>query len=444
MQIPAKAKIILDALESRGYPAFVVGGCVRDQFLGNPNSDTDISTGAPPREVEKILSEKNIKVIETGLKHGTVTAVIDKTPFEITTFRSDGEYKDSRHPQNVKFVSDIEQDLKRRDFTVNAMAYNEEQGIVDLFGGREDIKNKIIRAVGDPDKRFREDALRIMRALRFSSVLGFDIEKNTKTAIFNNMLLLNHISRERVFAELLKLLCGKNVLDVLDEYRQVIGAVIPQLIPTFDCAQNTPWHTFTVYEHIIHAVGYAPKDPVLRLTMLLHDIGKPSVKRTDENGRDHFKTHAAAGAEIAYNVLKSFRASNEIINRVTTLVKFHQSVENVDDIVIRHWFSEIGTQNTVDLFEVRLADLKAHNTARKGVLYEIGRIESFKEEALRLLDSGTPYRISDLAVNGNDLISLGYSGKEIGDKLSEILELVMAGKLKNEKEDIINYITENK
>lgn len=440
MQISDKAKIILNALMSAGYSAYAVGGCVRDHFLGNINSDTDITTSALPQEVEKILAEKNIKVIETGLKHGTVTAVIDKTPFEITTFRSDGEYKDSRHPQNVEFVSDLELDLKRRDFTVNAMAYNEEQGIVDLFGGMQDLKNKIIRAVGDPDKRFKEDALRIMRALRFSSVLGFKIEENTKKAIFNNMRLLKNISAERIFSELKKLLCGENVLNVLDEYRQVIGVIIPQLTPTFDCAQNTPWHMFTVYEHIIHSVEYAPEDPVIRLTMLLHDIGKPLVKTTDENGRDHFKTHAAAGAEIAAKVLKELKVPNEVFNKITTLIKYHQSVENVNDIKIIRWFNKIGAEYTLSLFDVRIADLKAHNIGKEEVGFEIKKLSSLKNEALELLKNDVPYRVTDLAVNGNDLISFGYSGKEIGDKLSEILELVISGKLENIKEKIIDFL----
>lgn len=440
MQIATEAKIVIDALSNAGFQAYVVGGCVRDYFLGNPNSDTDITTSAKPQEVEKILSDKNIKVVETGLKHGTVTAVIDKVPLEITTFRADGEYKDSRRPQNVEFVSDIKQDLKRRDFTVNAMAYNDEQGVVDLFGGRQDIENKIIRTVGDPDVRFNEDALRIMRALRFSSVLGFDIEQNTKKSIFDNMHLLNNISAERIFAELSKLLCGKNVLSVLDEFRDVIGVIIPQLKPTFNCAQNTPWHTYSVYEHIIHAVDYAPQDPVIRLTMLLHDIGKPSVKRTDENGRDHFKTHAEAGAEIASDVLKRLKVSNEIYDKVTTLIKYHQSVENVNDVKIKHWFNKIGEEYTLSLFDVRIADLKAHNLSKKEVLFEMERLMSLKEEAKMIIKRREPYRISDLAVNGNDLISLGFSGREIGDELSEILSLVVDGVLNNNKIDILNFL----
>lgn len=440
MQISSKAKIVINALADAGFSAYVVGGCVRDYFLGNQTSDTDITTSAKPCEVEKILADKNIKVVETGLKHGTVTAVIDKTPLEITTFRADGEYRDSRHPQSVEFVEDIEQDLKRRDFTVNAMAYNDERGLVDLFGGREDIENRIIRTVGEPDARFKEDALRIMRALRFSSVLGFEIEEKTKKSIFDNMYLLENISAERIFSELSKLLCGKNVLNVLDEFRQVIGVIIPQLIPSFNCAQNTPWHTYTVYEHIIHSVDFAPCDPVIRLTMLLHDIGKPSVKRTDENGRDHFKTHADAGEKIAAEVLSKLKVSNNIYNKVTTLIKYHQSVENVNDVKIKHWFNKIGEEYTLSLFDVRIADLKAHNLGKKEVLFEIERLMSLEEEAKMIIKRREPYKISELAVNGHDLISLGFSGREIGDKLSEILTLVMDGRLKNTKKDILDFL----
>ena len=440
MQISSKAKIVINALADAGFSAYIVGGCVRDYFLGNQTSDTDITTSAKPCEVEKILADKNIKVVETGLKHGTVTAVIDKTPFEITTFRTDGEYKDSRHPQSVEFVEDVEQDLKRRDFTVNAMAYNDERGLVDLFGGREDIENRIIRTVGEPDARFKEDALRIMRALRFSSVLGFDIEEKTKKSIFDNMYLLENISAERIFSELSKLLCGKNVLNVLNEFRQVIGVIIPQLIPSFNCAQKTPWHTYTVYEHIIHSVDFAPRDPVIRLTMLLHDIGKPSVKLTDENGRGHFKTHADAGEKIAAEVLSKLKVSNNIYNKVTTLIKYHQSVENVNDVKIKHWFNKIGEEYTLSLFDVRIADLKAHNLGKKEVLFEIERLMSLEEEAKMIIKRREPYKISELAVNGHDLISLGFSGREIGDKLSAILTLVMDGRLKNTKKDILDFL----
>lgn len=442
MQIPDNAEKIINALCENGFDSYVVGGCVRDFLLGKPVSDTDIATSALPIETEKILRSKHIKVIETGIKHGTVTAVIDKTPYEITTFRTDGEYMDSRRPESVEFVQDIKEDLKRRDFTVNAMAYNESAGLIDLFGGKDDLKDRIIRAVGDPDKRFKEDALRIMRALRFSAVLGFEIEENTKKALFENRFLLKNIAAERILTELLKLLVGKNVLHVLDEYREVIAVVIPELRDTFHCAQNTPWHMYSVYEHIIRAVAFAPPDSVIRLTMLLHDIGKPSVKQTDENGRDHFKTHAAAGERIAETVLRRLKVSNEIFSKVTTLIKYHQSVENVNDIKIKRWFNKIGQEYTLSLFEVRIADLKAHNTKKAEVHAEIQTLERLKEEALALISRGDPYRVCDLAVNGNDLMALGFSGRDIGDKLQEILALVLEDKLKNEKSELLSYLSQ--
>lgn len=443
MQLSESAKKILEALSRSGFEAYAVGGCVRDFLLGKPVSDTDIASPSLPQETEEILRSENIKVVETGIKHGTVTAVVDKTPYEITTFRADGDYKDCRRPESVEFVRDIKEDLKRRDFTVNAMAYSEKSGIIDLFGGRQDLENKIIRAVGDPDKRFKEDALRIMRALRFSSVLGFDIEPNTKKALMANRELLNNIAPERVFSELMKLLCGRNAFKVLDEYREVLAVVIPELKSTFSCAQNTPWHEFDVYNHIINAVAYAPADPVIRLTMLLHDIGKPSVKTTDENGRDHFKTHAAAGERIAADILRRFRVSNKIYDKVTTLIKYHQSVENVNDIKIKRWFNKIGEEYTLSLFDVRIADLKAHNTAKAEVRAEIETLLRLKQEALEIIGRGEAFRISDLAVNGNDLLHLGFSGREIGDKLQEILSLVLENKLKNEKSEIMGYLSKH-
>lgn len=442
MFIDDNAKKIISLLNNSGFSAYAVGGCVRDAVMHKPCSDTDIASNALPSEVTAVLSKNNIKVVETGLKHGTVTAVINHTPYEITTFRTDGVYSDCRRPESVSFVSDIKEDLSRRDFTVNAMAYNENDGIIDLFGGVSDIENRIIRAVGDPDKRFNEDALRIMRALRFASVLGFELEENTKKAVFNNKMLLLNIANERIFAELLKLLCGDNVLNVLDEYREIIGVIIPELKPAFDCGQNNPWHIYNVYEHIIHAVAAAPKNPIIRLTMLLHDIGKPSVKTTDENGKDHFKTHAAAGEKIAAQVLKRFKASNDIFDKVTSLIKYHQSVENVDDIRIKRWLSKIGEEKTRMLFDVRIADLMAHNPAKTD--YEIQKLTELKSELEEILNAGEAYKISDLAVNGNDIASLGFNGREIGEQLDEILALVIDGKLENSKEKIINFLIDKK
>ncbi|MDE6111235.1 MAG: HD domain-containing protein, partial [Eubacterium sp.] len=300
------------------------------------------------------------------------------------------------------------------------------------------LDHKIIRAVGDSYKRFKEDALRIMRALRFSATLCFDIEENTKKAIFDNMYLLESIAKERIFTELTKLLVGDYAMQVLDEYRDVIGVIIPELKLTFDCVQNNPWHIYNVYGHIIHAVDSAPKDEILRLTMLLHDIGKPFVKKTDEKGIDHFKMHAVVGMNKAKQVLKRFKVSNEICDKVTTLIFYHQSFENVDDIRVKRWLARIGVDYTRSLFKVRISDLLAHNPEKIG--YEVKKLSELQQELEEIVAAGEAFKISDLAVNGNDLIALGYKGKEIGEKLNEILMLVVDNQLSNTKEDIINYL----
>ncbi|MDE6658846.1 MAG: CCA tRNA nucleotidyltransferase [Eubacterium sp.] len=438
MKISANAEKLIHLLSENGYKAYAVGGCVRDNLLGKPEKDIDITTSAKPEMVEEILKQNHIKVVETGLKHGTVTAVLNGEPYEITTFRKDGEYKDNRRPESVDFVDDVKEDLSRRDFTINAMAYNHQEGIVDLFGGKADLDNKIIRAVGNADKRFKEDALRIMRALRFSATLCFKIEEKTKKAIFDNMHLLENIAYERIFTELRKLLVGDNAMQVLDEYRAVIGVIIPELKPSFDCVQNNPWHIYNVYGHIIHAVDSAPKDDVIRLTMLLHDIGKPSVKTTDEKGIDHFKTHAFVGADIAKKVLKRFKVSNEIYDKVTMLIYYHQAVENVDNIRVKRWLAKIGEDYTKALFKVRISDLLAHNPEKIG--YEVEKLSKLQQELEEIVAAGEAFKISDLAVNGNDLLALGYKGKAIGEKLNEILMLVVDNKLENDRDKIIEYL----
>lgn len=441
MKLSENAEKLMELLTEDGFKAYAVGGCVRDYLLGKAAGDIDITTSAKPQQVEYILTNQGIKCVETGIKHGTVTAVLNGEQYEITTFRKDGDYKDNRRPESVDFVTDIQDDLSRRDFTVNAMAYNAEDGITDLFGGREDLKNGIIRAVGNADSRFKEDALRIMRALRFSAVLGFSIEESTKKAIFENRNLLNKIAGERIFTELTKLLMGDNALQVLDEYRAVIGVIIPELKPAFSCEQNNPWHIYNVYEHIIHAVHYAPKDEMIRLTMLLHDIGKPAVKTTDEKGTDHFKTHAYAGAEIAEKVLKRFKVSNDISKKVTSLIYYHQAVENVDEIRVKHWLAKIGEDYTRALFRVRISDLLAHNPEKIG--YEVKKIKELLAELDEIIAEGDAFKLSDLAVNGRDLLALGYrEGKEIGEKLHEILNLVIDDKLVNERNKIIEYLSQ--
>lgn len=437
MQLPNDAKMLINCFIKSGFEAYAVGGCVRDSLLGRPFDDVDITTSATPCEIISVLEKCNIRHIETGLKHGTVTALVNKKPYEITAFRKDGDYKDSRHPESVEFVRNLKEDLLRRDFTVNAMAYNDESGIVDLFGGRQDLQNRIIRAVGDPNKRFKEDALRIMRALRFASVLDFEIEKETRDALLKNVNLLKNVSAERICAELLKMLCGKNVIRILRDYSSVISVVIPELRPSVGCAQNTPWHCCDVYEHIIRAVSYAPADPVLRLALLLHDIGKPYVKKTDLNGRDHFKTHAPVGAVIAGQVLKRLKASNKVYNRITALVRWHQSVADVDNIKLGDWFVLLNPSLTLDLLDVRVADLKAHNPEK--IATELEKLLKIREKAVQMIDKGTPWRVSDLKINGSDLKKIGCNGREIGKILDKLLLLAANEKIENIHSVLLEY-----
>lgn len=294
MEIPSYVKRAVEILNKNGFEAYAVGGCVRDSLLGKTPHDWDMCTNALPEEICE--SFKDFHVIETGLKHGTVTVRIEHNSIEITTYRTDGEYIKHRKPEQVKFVSNLEEDLSRRDFTINALAFSEKSGIVDLFGGVEDLKNGVIRCVGKSERRFDEDALRILRALRFSSTYAFEIEENTSLAIHKMKDLLLEISHERVREELLKILCGKNVLEILENYKDVIFTIIPELAPTLDFEQHSPHHIYDVYHHIIHSVENVENRRDLRLVMLLHDVGKPKTFTIDDEGVGHFKTHPTVSA----------------------------------------------------------------------------------------------------------------------------------------------------
>lgn len=427
---------LINLLLENGFCAYLVGGCVRDALMGRASGDIDIASSAKPDELEHLLSQHNIKYIETGIKHGTVTAVLDKTPYEITTFRTEGIYKDNRHPENVAFVEDICLDLSRRDFTVNAIAYNEKDGLVDPFNGLEDINNKTLRAVGDPDKRFREDALRIMRGLRFASVLGFEIEKKTKSAIFRNKELLKNIAVERIFTELKKLLLGSNVENVLLEYRDVIAVVIPELKATFDFPQNTKWHLYDVYTHIVKSVAVSPEKDYIRFTLLLHDISKPECKTTDKAGQDHFKGHPVAGAEKAAEILNRLKVSRDFFNKVTKLVRIHDFHILYDKANIKHWLSELGAERTFDFIDVKIADLATHNLDYAGKELEL--LYSIKELTQQILDNKEPYKISDLKISGNDLVSIGYNGAQISKEMDELLGFVIENPASNEYSVLLN------
>lgn len=432
MNIPNNANLIFKALCNCGYEAYFVGGCVRDYLMNRACNDFDITTSAKPLEIEDALNKSGIRFFETGLKHGTVTAVIDGEPFEITTYRTDGKYLDARHPESVEFVTDLSDDLSRRDFTVNALAYNEHDGIVDKFGGIDDIKNGIIRTVGNPDKRFNEDALRIMRALRFASTLGFKIESETADSIHKNAELLNNISSERIYSEFMKLLLGVNCEKILLEFKDVIGVIIPELIPCFNCEQNTKWHLYDVYTHIVKSVGCCENKDYLRLAVLLHDIGKPQCKTTDSKGVDHFFGHPQRSVEISEAVLKRLKTSREYTKKILKLIEIHDKKISPTGESIKFWLRALGEELFFDFMEVKLADMKSHNLQFAGESLVL--FEEIKRLANKIISNNEPYRICDLAIGGNELVELGYRNAEIKNELEKLIVDVSKNPRLNTKE----------
>lgn len=439
IRIPEYAKVAMKALNDCGYSAFVVGGCVRDSIMGKTANDWDMTTSAEPEETLEVF--KDFRTIPTGIKHGTITVIIDKEPLEITTFRIDGAYTDNRRPDSVNFTRDIENDLSRRDFTVNAMAYNEKDGIVDLFGGINDIENKIIRCVGDPDKRFGEDALRIMRAMRFSSVLGFEIEKETAESIKRNKHLLKNIAPERIRVELEKLILGDDAERILLEFSDVLSEIIPELGETIGVEQNSIYHIYDVWHHIVKSVGVSEKNKYVRLAMLFHDIGKPQKKTTDEKGADHFIFHAPLSADMAYGILKRLRYDNKTIRIVTDLIRHHDDrLYDVPQNVRKH-ASKFGFDFLELLDKVSRADILAQNPQ---MYNRLSVCDSYMLLVEKIKEENGCLSLSDLEVDGNDLISFGYRGKEIGKTLEKLLDKVLKGEIENKKENLIKFLKERK
>lgn len=437
--IPDYAQKALSLLHAQGFKAYIVGGCVRDAVLGKTPNDYDICTDCTPDVMKKVFS--GFTTIETGIKHGTLTVLIDRQPLEITTFRSDGTYTDHRKPDSVKFEKELSEDLKRRDFTVNALCCNEAEGVVDMFGGLDDIKNKVIKCVGKPQERFDEDALRILRALRFSSVLDFEIEANTSQAVHQQKELLKSISAERIAAELKKLLCGRDPARILTEYRDVFAVIIPQLAPCFDFAQNNPHHCYDVYTHICKSVNNIEPDWVLRLAMLLHDIGKPLVHTVDENGIDHFKTHPLRSAEIAREVTGALKLDNKSRSRIYSLVLEHDNRIPAKKRSVRRFLSKYDEAFFADYIKVRRADTLAQSGYfRREKLEELDELEKI---AKQICDEALCLHICDLAVNGNDLKELGLSNRQIGEGLKLLLDAVIEEKTANEKDSLLDYLKES-
>ncbi len=438
MLLPSEIGLCLSLLNQNGHSAYVVGGAVRDHLMGRQINDYDVCTDALPNEVEKIFSD--YRVIETGIKHGTVTVLIDSSSVEITTFRTDGSYSDGRHPDSVDFTRDVVKDLSRRDFTVNAVAYSPIEGFIDPFNGINDINSGVIRCVGDPIKRFSEDALRILRALRFSSTLGFEINAETSDAIFTLKNNLSLVSKERIRDEMKKLICGSGMSRVMCGYRDVMALIIPDISRTFDYNQNNPHHDFDLYTHIIKTVSNLPSDPILRFSGLLHDIAKPITESKDENGISHFYRHAHLSAEMAETILKDLRFSNVEIKRIVTLIRHHDGVIEETESAVSRKLSKIGKDLYFDLLDLQRAD----NASQK----HDASLRTEHNEALRriandILSKEPCLSLSDLALNGNDMIDIGYKGKEIGKALTLLFNAVLNGEVKNTKEGLSEYISIN-
>lgn len=437
MNIPVDVVKIIDKLAEKGFEAYTVGGCVRDSLLDKKPEDWDICTSALPDQVKEVFD--GYLVIETGLKHGTVTIRLNHQSYEITTYRVDGEYLDNRRPQSVNFVSSLKEDLARRDFTINAMAYNSAKGLEDYYEGCKDLKNKVIRCVGNPDERFNEDALRIIRALRFASVLGFNIEKETTRSIHKNKGLLDNIARERINLELRKLLCGKGVKKVLLEYSDVLAAIIPELAPMFGFKQNNPHHKYDVWEHTVVAIDNSTNDVMIRLALLLHDIAKPECYTCDEKGIGHFYSHGEFGSQIAKNVLRNLKFDNETINHIFQLVKYHDADISDKNKFIKKWLNKLGEIQFKRLLKVKYADVMGQSDYLREEKLKI--IDNIENNLRQVLEEKQCFNLKDLAVNGRDLIVIGIDdGRKIGEILNWLLEQVIENKLENKKNILLGAI----
>lgn len=438
IKIPDHAAFVLRRLEENGYEAWCVGGCVRDAVckqLGISSAlphDWDICTSAMPDEMLKVFEDMH--VIPTGIKHGTITVFSGGRQVEVTTYRTDGDYVEHRFPESVKFVRDIKSDLERRDFTMNAICCDIRGNIYDPFGGQQDIKQRIIRCVGEPRKRFDEDALRILRLVRFSAKTGFDTESETEYAALQMCGLLDSISAERILSELKGLLIQRNVMQALDRYREIIAQIIPEIRPCFGFEQRNPHHCYDVYEHIIHAVENCRPDPLLRMVMLLHDIAKPEMFTVDQNGIGHFKGHPQKSAEYAYKILLRLKSDNDSRHRICALIKEHDNRIPADKRSVRRFISKYDADFFMDHLEVRRADTLAQSGYR--LKEKLSELDELAKTAIELTENNECMKLSQLEVNGKDMMQIGLSGRDIGETLKYLLREVIEERVSNNKNEL--------
>ena len=435
------AETLLRRLNTRGYEAYVVGGCVRDLLRGVTPHDWDICTSALPGETKAVCSE--FPVVETGLQHGTVTVLLDSTPYEVTTYRVDGRYSDGRRPDHVTFTPSLTEDLARRDFTMNAIAMDVEGNLVDPFGGRSDIENGVVRCVGEPDRRFREDGLRVMRGLRFAATLGYAIHPETAAALHRCRAMLEQVAAERIWSELKRLLTGSGVLPVLLDYPDVLSVFWPELGEMVGFDQRNPWHCWDVWEHTARAVAAVPAEVPVRLAMLLHDVGKPRCCSVDKDGVGHFYGHAALSAQLAEEMLHRLRSERETARAVVELVKRHDLPLSTDLKLLRRRLNQLGEERLLQLVEVQRGDALAQTPEL--VTQRLEELEEIKEAIRQLIAEGACTSVKMLAVTGRDLMEGGWQpGPALGARLQFLLDQVLDGKLPNQKEALLSFEKESR
>lgn len=440
IKFPDYVLSLLDRLEDSGFEAYLVGGCVRNRLMGMDSHDYDITTSALPEEIKRVFSD--MRVVETGIRHGTVTVISDEITAEITTYRTDGIYEDRRHPQSITFTSSLEEDLSRRDFTVNAIAYSEKRGMVDLFDGMLHLQKGLLCCVGEAENRFDEDALRIMRGLRFMSEYGFKPDEKTSDALHKKRKHLNEISAERINSELSRLLCGSSdfLLHILREYWDIFSVIIPEIADCHGFEQHTHYHDRDVWEHTIAAVCSIEPVLHLRLTMLLHDLGKPAAY-SFYNGAGHFKGHGSISADIGRRTMNDLHFDSETSRKTLFLIERHDMVMTDDEVLIKKHLNKFGNELYFDLLKVHIADDMAKSPDAQE---RIATYHSAEEEARRIISENDCYSLKNLEVNGHDIIKLGFTGKSIGLALDFLLNAVIEGKCFNKKNILCDYLEQNR
>ena len=436
MELPGYVLDCLERLEDAGFRAWAVGGCVRDACLGRTPQDYDLCTDALPEQTQTVFADWSL--VLSGVKHGTVGVVTSGGVVEITTLRAEGDYRDGRHPQWVRFVPELREDLLRRDFTINAMAWNPREGLFDPFGGREDLERGILRAVGDPERRFREDALRILRGVRFAARFGLTVEENTLAAMEALAPLMDSLSRERVFGELCALLPGITAEELI-RFAPVITGAIPELKDMVGFDQHSPHHAYDLYTHTAHVVGAVPGDLKLRWAALLHDVGKISTFTLDETGRGHFYSHAAMSAEAADEILRRLKAPTALRERVTILIRHHMTRLEEDKKLLKRRVRALGWDTMEELLQLQEADMRSKGTGEPQDFDQFRRIRVLLEE---IRAENACLTLKDLAVNGQDMLALGLKGPQIGKTLNALLDAVLEERLPNDREALLRYAGE--